>query len=72
MGWWQAVAAGMRLSRARRGQVGGGLLALAGAATFRWLAGRRPAVPPVRATGVAPNSVYPFSQPPRDRGPGAP
>jgi hypothetical protein len=57
VGQWMAWGALLRLVRSadRRHLSIAGVLALGAGAALRWLVGRRSSVPPVRATGVAPN-----------------
>lgn len=58
----------VRTARENKGTLGvGGVLVVVLGALLGRLAGNRTAVPPVRATGVAENAVFPPDQPPRDR-----
>jgi len=60
MGVLGAIVAALRLARSsKRGQVSvGGGAAVAVGVLLKWLAGRRRAIPPVRATGVQANAVH--------------
>jgi len=67
MGWWQAITSALRAAREnKRGRASaGGVLAVALGWVLGRLAGRRPAVPPVRATGSTANAVLPPDDVPR-------
>lgn len=66
MGWWKAITSALEAGRRRgKGQLSiGGALAMAAGALLAWLAGRRRAVPTVRATGVAENAPRTVDGPP--------
>lgn len=58
----------VRTAQENKGTLGvGGVLVVVLGALLGRLAGNRRAIPPVRATGVAENAVFPPDQPPRDR-----
>ena len=67
MGWWQAITSALRAAReSKRSRASaGGVLAVALGWVLGRLAGRRPAVPPVRATGSTANAVLPPDDVPR-------